>query len=81
MSRITQVSSQVSFGSQGGSWALNPQPALVWEPQVPFRTGGSPASSVALRFAYQAESLWIFPIEGAFFLPAALLAAFVYYYF
>ena len=24
MSRITQVSSQVSFGSQGGSWALNP---------------------------------------------------------
>ena len=49
--------------------------------QVPFRTGGSPASSVALWFAYQAESLWIFPIEGAFVLPAALLAAFVYYYF
>ena len=80
MSRVTQGSSWVSFESQSRSWTLSP---------LSQHRFGSPESSsglgavllpVALWFASQAESLWIFPIEGAFVLPVALLAAVVYYY-
>ena len=80
MSSITQGSSRVSFGSQGRSWALSPL-SQHWfgSPESSSGLGAVPLP-VALWFAYQAESLWISPTDGAFVLPAALLAAFVYYY-
>ena len=61
---------------------LGPQSSQRWfgSPESPSGLGAVPLP-VALWFAYQAESLWIFPTDGAFVLPAALLAAFVYYYY
>lgn len=49
----------------------SPWPSLVWEPQVPFGTRGSPASS-ALSFACRSGSQGTFSVPGAFVLPVAL---------
>ena len=55
-------------GPHQSSW-----PSSAWEPQVPFRTGGSPASSGPLISSRVPVD---FSIQGAFVLPVALLAAF-----
>lgn len=61
------------LGAKEGLWSS--WPSLVWEPQVPFAITHSLASR-GLLFVYRAGFWWTFPIQGAFVLPVALLAAF-----